>query len=268
MSNRLHQNIYQLRKQSGLSQAEVADAIDITRPTYANMESGKRDPRIGELRKLAAFYEINIEDIVPDLNPSHIPESTSSQVEEVAALIYEKDQNLGEIKIPQEDKETFKQVLLYVLERVGAKPNVGETVLYKLLYFIDFDYFEKYQEQLTGAKYIRNHYGPTPVSFAQIVTEMQEDGELDITSGKYFKYKQRKYMPRKRANLSKISAQKLEHINEVLTRLSDKSAYDLSELSHQDTPWRTTKDGQPIDYMSVFYRGRETSVRDHSNDEL
>jgi len=31
------------------------------------------------------------------------------------------------------------------------------TVLYKILYFIDFDYYEKYEEQLMGALYIKNN---------------------------------------------------------------------------------------------------------------
>ena len=29
-----------------------------------------------------------------------------------------------------------------MIEKCGGKPNLGETVLYKLLYFIDFDNFE------------------------------------------------------------------------------------------------------------------------------
>ena len=46
------------------------------------------------------------------------------------------------IDIPVENIEKFKQVFLYILKKVGAKPNVGQTVLYKLLYFIDFDYYD------------------------------------------------------------------------------------------------------------------------------
>ena len=62
---------------------------------------------------------------------------------------------------------------MYVLSKVGSKPNVGESVLYKLLYFIDFNYYEKYEEQLIGATYIKNHYGPTPIEFVKIVEDME-----------------------------------------------------------------------------------------------
>jgi len=64
------------------------------------------------------------------------------------------------IIISQANVKKFKEVFLYILEKVGARPNIGETALYKLLYFIDFDYYEKFEEQLIGAKYIKNHFGP------------------------------------------------------------------------------------------------------------
>lgn len=62
---------------------------------------------------------------------------------------------------------------------MGAKPNVGETVLHKLLYFIDFDYYEKYEENLMGLTYIKNYYGPTSVEFSAVVKDMQEKGEVE-----------------------------------------------------------------------------------------
>ena len=79
-----------------------------------------------------------------------------------------------EIRVNKEDAEKFKQVLLYILNKVGAKPNVGETVIHKLLYFIDFDYYEKYEENLMGATYIKNHHGPTSVSLVKIIEDMEK----------------------------------------------------------------------------------------------
>ena len=49
----------------------------------------------------------------------------------------------------------FKQVLLYILNKCGQKPNVGKTVLNKLLYFADFNYYEKYFESITGVEYVK-----------------------------------------------------------------------------------------------------------------
>jgi uncharacterized phage-associated protein len=149
---------------------------------------------------------------------------------------------------------------------VAGKPNIGETVLYKLLYFIDFDYYEKFEEQLVGATYIKNHYGPTPVEFKDIVEDMIKRGEIVKVTSKYFNHPQRKYLPVRAPDLTKLKdARELQHIDEVLARLSDKNAKELTEYSHEDTPWVIAKENKPLDYEAVFYRTPNTSVRNYDN---
>lgn len=264
----LTQNIKNLRLDAKLSQEDLSKSLGISRTTYSKIEAGKTSPTIDQLRALSKLYEVELDWLIRDLPeaskmtvdpPVDPPKNTDSQAPAETDEI---------IEVPEEDIEKFKQVLLYVLSEIGAKPNIGETALYKIMYFIDFDYFEKYQEKLTGARYIRNHFGPTPTSFKRVVEEMVVNEQLDITTGKHFKYKQRKYMPRTEPDLSQLSALGLEHIDKELDRLSDMNGSQLTELSHKDIPWQITKDRQPIDYMSVFYRSSDTSVRDHSDDEL
>ena len=164
---------------------------------------------------------------------------------------------------PTEDVLKFKEVLLYILEKVGSKHNVGKTVLYKLLYFIDFDYYELYEEQLIGAKYIKNTYGPTPVNFQKIINEMVDAGDVEIISSKYFDREQTKYLPVRKARLNCLSGQEIQHIDNVLFKHSDKTANELSSLSHRDVPWIGARDKETISYESVFYRTVETSVRNY-----
>jgi hypothetical protein len=66
------------------------------------------------------------------------------------------------ISVPTLQINNFKNVILYILERCAGKTNAGETVLYKLLYFSDFNYYEMYEEHLTGAKYRKLPYGVVP----------------------------------------------------------------------------------------------------------
>ena len=172
-----------------------------------------------------------------------------------------------QIRVTEKNLKKFKQVLLYILEKVGSKSNVGETVLHKILYFIDFDYYEKYEENLMGATYIKNFHGPTSVEFGSIVKDMQEKGELEAVKSKYFKYEQKKYLPRQHPDLSALSARELEHIDDVLARLSDKNAKEIEIYSHEDIPWKVAKAGQRLSYESVFYRDARYSVRNY-DDEL
>ena len=160
----------------------------------------------------------------------------------------------------KENIEKFKQVLLYVVSKVGSRPNIGQTALYKLLYFIDFDYYEKYQQYLIGATYIKNTHGPSPVSFAKIARDLKNQGKLVEVNSKYFNYDQKKYLVTAEPEVSSLSAQELKHIDDELARLASKSAKALSDLSHIDTPWRVAGEKQILNYRHVFYRPDETTV--------
>jgi len=247
--------IRELRESAGASQQDVADAIGIARATYASLEADRRPPNLDEMRALAEYYQIA---------PSELIDGTTSAVNEPVAP-YNFDETVEEIVPreldPQTSPEKLREVLLYVLEKVGAKPNVGETVLYKLLYFIDFDYYEKTGHSITGLTYVRNHFGPTPaVQFREVVEGLKRDEELEIVETEYYKNTQKKYLPLKSVKLERLSASELQHINETLARLSDKTATELSDLSHLDTPWRVAKQGEKIKYRFVFYHSDLTAV--------
>ena len=92
-------------------------------------------------------------------------------------------------------------------------------------------------------------------------------GEIEKMKSKYFQHDQKKYLPRREPDLKVLSAQEIKHIDEVLARLSDKNANELSDYSHNDVPWKVHKAGEAISYESVFYRDPEHSVRNY-NDEL
>ena len=254
--------IKRLREEKGASQADIAEAIGIARATYASLEADRRPPNLDEINKLAEYYQISPSELISG-EANAINEPAPTYVRETAKEeIVPRDIN------PSVKPEKLREVLLYVLDRVGGKPNVGETVLYKLLYFIDFDYFEKTGKSITGLTYIHNHFGPSPVNdFRAVVDDMRAHDELDIIETRFFDNKLKKYLSQKKPDLQNLSAGEIKHIDEELARLGDKNATELSDLSHKDTPWIFAKQGQPIDYRDTFYRTPETAVTE-PGDEL
>lgn len=255
MTTEIGGRVEYLRKRTGLSQQELSERMGIPRSTLSKVENNERKLTIEECRKLAGIFNLSMEQVLdPGLEPDI----------EVQAYSGTPDNTWKpgiRISVPQKNVEKFKQVLLYVLSEVGSRPNVGETVLYKLLYFIDFDYYEMYEEQLMGATYIKNHHGPTPVEFKKIVDQMIENKEIEKVSSKFFKFPQKKYFPLKEPDLSVLTGRELRLIDEVLERLSSKNAAEISEYSHHDVPWLVAQDGEQIKYESVFYRTPEFSRR-------
>ncbi|MFH1958359.1 MAG: type II toxin-antitoxin system antitoxin SocA domain-containing protein [bacterium] len=259
MDNMLAKFIRQQRLKQGLTQEYMASELGISRPTYIQIERGAREMTVSEAKVLAAVFSIPFGDFLQGRAPLHkVTLEKSKRKSEKSSL---------HIRVTEKNLAKFKQVLLYILEKVGSKPNVGETVLHKILYFIDFDYYEKYEENLMGATYIKNLHGPTSVELGSILNDMQDRKQIERVKSSYFKYEQKKYLPVKRANLSLLSARELEHIDEVLARLADKNAKEIENYSHEDIPWKAAGDGERLSYESVFYRDEKYSVRNYE-DEL
>lgn len=250
--------IQQQRAKHDMTQEDIASELGISRPTYMQIERGKREITIYEAKKLAGIFNMPLQNFLDTKEPKR-----SVTIEKEPA---KKSEDL-QIRVTEKNLDKFKQVLLYVLNKVGGKPNVGETVLHKLLYFIDFDYYEKFEKNLMGATYIKNHHGPTSIELGPILKKMQEQGEIEPVKSRYFKYLQKKYLPRKRPNLDIFSAREIEHIDGVLARLSDKNAAEIESYSHGDIPWKSAQDGKLLSYESVFYRDERYSVRNY-DDEL
>lgn len=254
--------IKKLRKKHKFTQEYLAKELGISRPTYMQLEGGKRDLTVPEADKLAILFGLTLENLLKGIE-TEVSITTTKQHQA------KKIKNEVRIHIPQQKLNKFKQILLYILKKVGGKPNIGMTALYKLLYFIDFDYYEKFEEQIMGLEYIKNHYGPTPIIFEKIIQEMIQQNQIECIKSKYYQHQQKKYLinPDIEPDLSILNGQEKEHIDWELQRLSDLNATTLSGLSHKDVPWLSAEDGKPIDYESVFYRTQDTSVRDYHDDD-
>jgi len=146
--------IKKIRTKIGLSQEELAVGLRINRIAISQIENGNRKISAEEIVKFAEIFNIST-DVLLDVKKD------IKIVFEQIMKETEKEQEVR-ISVPQRNLQKFKEVLIYILQQVGSKANVGETVLYKLLYFIDFNFYEKYEEQLIGATYKKNHHGPPP----------------------------------------------------------------------------------------------------------
>ena len=263
MAKELYKKLKLLREQNNFSQEYMAGKLGVSRPTYMQIEKEERDLTITEAEKIAEIFDMSLEDLLTGKEP----ENPKIKIE-AGKKLTRKQKGEIRINIPKEKAEKFEQTLLYILAKIGGKPNIGQTVLYKLLYFIDFDYYEKFEEQLIGAKYIKNHYGPTPIMFTKFIERLEKQGKVEKVKSKFYKHEQTKYLvnPNEPLNLSALSAQELAHIDWEIDRLGDLTATQISALSHLDTPWIAAKEREALEYEHVFYRPEETSVREY--DEL
>lgn len=251
--------IAELRKLKGLSQADLAKRLKISRPSIAQIELGNRGVDALELQSLSMILGFSLDEFMSN-------EFTASNTVEYKPK--SKKQTAEErISVPKFDVNKFRNVLLYILEKCAGKPNVGETVLYKLLYFCDFNYYELYEEHLTGAQYRKLPYGPVPQKLDTIINQMIEAGHIQRFKTDYFGLQQTRYLPLIKANLTELKASEKEVIDRVIEQMSDWSAATISAYSHKDLPWEVTDEGNYINYELAFYREAPFSVRNYGNNE-
>jgi len=244
--------ICMLRKHKGYSQNELARLLEISRSSLTQIELGNRNLSVIEIKKLSDILSISIDKLL----------ATSFDIENIETHNFETDKNQEfRISVPTLNIKKFKDILLYVLEKCAGKPNFGETLLYKLLYFSDFNYYEIYEEHLSGAEYRKLPYGPVPQKLDSVISQMISEKMIDRFKTEYHGYPQTKYIPKVKSDLRNLKASEKEVIDKVIERYSDWSATAISEYSHKDMPWLASKEGETIDYELAFYREHPYSVR-------
>jgi transcriptional regulator with XRE-family HTH domain len=252
------QRISELRKKKSLSQEDLAKKVKISRSSLAQIELGNRSVDILELQKLSLILEFSLDYFMSkDFSVTHLDLSDDK-----------KELKLEErISVSTLQVNKFKNVLLYILEHCAGKPNVGETVLYKLLYFSDFNYYEMYEEHLTGATYRKLPFGPVPQKLDAIIEQMIEKGKIQRVKTEYHGFPQTRYLPLEKADLTELKASEKEILDRVIEQMSDWTASVISNYSHDDKPWRASKEGEEINYELVFYRRPPYSIRVYAEDE-
>jgi transcriptional regulator with XRE-family HTH domain len=254
----LGQRIKKIRESLGITQEKLANLLGVPRSTTSQIENGERKVAADELIKLADILNVSIAALIGlEKEPEIILSKTEMNMKKYPQI---------RINIPQKNVEKFKEVLLYILNQVGCKSNMGEEVIYKLLYFIDFNFYEKYEEQLIGATYIKNKYGPMPIEFKEVLANMIKEKEVEKIKSQYYEYPFTKYLPLRKPDFTKLKANEVELIEDVLKKLSDYNAKQIRDYSHNDVPWLIAEDQGVIEYESVFYRAAPYSIREYHED--
>jgi len=242
-----------LRKKNNISQNYLAQALNIPRSSVSQIENEARDLSFIEFQKILNLFQISFDEFIQSGIPK-LPMNTKKNSNK--KIIF--------------DKKRFKELFMYVLQKCSNKPNVGETVLYKLLYFCDFNYFELYEKPLTGMKYKKMQFGPVPdqILFNKVLEEMRKAGMIERVARPYiYNTIQTRYINFVEADLSIFGddlIKMIKVVDDVIERFSNMSARQIEACSHRDYPWQSHNMNDEIEYSSVFSRSEEFANRDYN----
>lgn len=157
-------------------------------------------------------------------------------------------------------KKKYQQVILYLCWKLGKEIR-GKKKLAKLLYYLDFDYYEKYQKYFTGETYRKLPMGPFPVSLEEIISKMSKEGQLVIKKvDEWDGYNPTEvYKISKEPDISMFSSEEKEILNRIVKKYGRLNGKELENLTHLEAPYIGTEDKKEIPYELSFYRGTDFS---------
>ena len=156
--------------------------------------------------------------------------------------------------------EKFKKLISYIISRCEHKKDAGKTVIVKLAYFSDFNFYEKYERSITGETYLKYERGPYPTHINDLLNDMLSNNELTLKKIPHKGRDLHKYSLTNSPDITCFTPEELGVINETIDKLGDLTATQISKYSHGDMPWLAAEDNEELDYEYVFYRDEEYEV--------
>jgi transcriptional regulator with XRE-family HTH domain len=98
----------QLRKEKGMTMAEVANKTDIAKSTYAGFEAGNRAPSVYTLKKLTNVFYVTAD---------YLLTGNSGEDLDLARLINRSDLHFSGVKLSLEERKKITEYIEFLLSR-------------------------------------------------------------------------------------------------------------------------------------------------------
>lgn len=152
-------------------------------------------------------------------------------------------------------EKKYQEVILYLANKLGGEIK-GKKKLAKLLYFADFDFFEKFQKSITGDTYKALPMGPFPVTMEKIIADMVDQKKIVLKLEKAkVDYNQTEIYKAKEKPEGIFSKDEKDMLDRVILKYGHLTGKQLEDLTHAEAPYIGTAPNQEMVYELAFYRG-------------
>jgi uncharacterized phage-associated protein len=157
------------------------------------------------------------------------------------------------------NKKKYQDAVLYLCQKLGGEVQ-GKKKLAKLLYFADFDFYEKYEKSITGDTYNALPMGPVPSSLEEITMAMTDQKKISIEQvGGGNGYNPTEVYHCLVGPGAALDEGEIKMLDRVVARYGNLNGKQLQELSHAEAPYVGTPLREEIPYELAFYRGTDFS---------
>lgn len=160
----------------------------------------------------------------------------------------------------QYDERKLGELILYVSRKSADDPDFGATKLNKILYFADFLAYGYWGVPITGAEYQHLPQGPAPRRLIPVRDQLVSEGALAIQEVQVLGgWTQKRTVYLREPNLESFRGREIALVDQVIDALRGVNATQASFLSHAEVGWKATRDGQTIEYDTVFLSDKPLS---------
>jgi len=217
--------IIKLRKTAKLSQANMAEKLGMSRPTFIEVEKGTRDITLTELKKLTRIFDIPIDVFL--------------------------DEKLGieeKVKCQNFSEKSFKKFHDLILQciKCGADEDgkITKTKLAKLVYLCDFAHYYKYLKPISGFEYRRLKEGPVSIEFFDII-------DTDQTICVEPKNKAMLISLVEKPNSSILDSNEKAIVKAVCEKWKNANTEKIVDFTHKQIPWKVCRKNEVIPYQLI-----------------
>lgn len=136
-------------------------------------------------------------------------------------------------------QDKFKMLVHYICWRCRADPaSLGAVKLNKILWFSDVIAFAERGAPITGARYVKQKFGPVPKPILPALSSLETEGALQIDEVEYFGRRKRQYVALTEPDRSIFDQSEISTVDKVIETVTQgHTATSVSDLTH-DAIWK------------------------------
>lgn len=168
--------------------------------------------------------------------------------------------HLSTMRTEDYNAEKFRELIVYIAERVRNEDDFGDTKLNKALYFSDFLAYSHLGHPLTGARYQKLPWGPAARYLLPVRRELEAEGAVRVESRPVAGKEATVTVALRPANVELFAEEELEIVDQVVDAIRKHTAVSVSAMSHRESPgWNLVDLRDDIPYSTALVSNESPS---------
>lgn len=255
----LPEEIKKIREQYGLSQRSFAKLLNWGDKTICRYENGSVQDKahnsillfLREPENMRTYLTEN-EVVLDEKRKAKLLETVDKLEQDNEYCVGRRFFDLFFSRIPCEENGfkgfDYEKLCAMVLFFAHKSSELLKTKLMKLLNYSDMIFYKENGISMSGLKYAHLPYGPVPQHFDMLLGKMSADHIVHIEVMYDKGYEKHQVIPECEMSEDIFSDEELEVLERVYIKFKDFGSADISDYSHKEKGYNSTKQGEIISY--------------------